>query len=231
MKIYENEHGVLYQGDCLEVMKSLDAEIDLVLTDPPYLIDYKTSHRKNKEHDFCSVIANDNNPDLVAEALKLSVGLLKEDRAFYCFCSAEKVDWFKQELEKHIEIKNQIIWVKNNHTAGDLECAFGRKYEILFLGNKGKCKFNGERLTDVWQFKRVAGNNQIHQNQKPIPLLERCIDKHTNKGDLILDPFAGSGSTAEACMNTGRKFIIIEQSEKYCKTIIDRLENYQPILF
>src|SRR5699024_12856455 len=88
-----------------------------------------------------------------------------------------KVDFFKQQLEKFFDIKNMIIWVKNNHTAGDLKCSYGRKYEIVFLVNKGKATFNGDRITDVWSFDRVTGNEQVHQNQKRIDLIEQCIKK------------------------------------------------------
>ena len=62
------------QGDCLELMKHInDNSIDLVVTDPPYLINYKTNHRKNKNHEFCSVIQNDNNPNLISEYIKNAI--------------------------------------------------------------------------------------------------------------------------------------------------------------
>ena len=58
----------LMQGDCLELMKDIpDGSVDLILTDPPYLINYKTSYRKDKNHDFCTAIANDSNFELVSE--------------------------------------------------------------------------------------------------------------------------------------------------------------------
>ena len=61
----------LRQGDCLELMKDIQNEsIDLVVTDPPYLIKYKTSHRKDKKHDFCSEILNDDNYDLISNYIK-----------------------------------------------------------------------------------------------------------------------------------------------------------------
>ena len=57
----------------------------------------------------------------------------------YMFCNCDKVDFFKQELENAgFKIKNMIIWVKNNWTAGDLKAQFGKQYEIIFLVNKGR---------------------------------------------------------------------------------------------
>ena len=119
-----------------------------------------------------------------------------------------------------------IIWVKNNHTAGDLQSAFGRKYEIVFLVNKGRSKFNGTRLTDVWEFKRVAGKGQLHQNQKPVEMIEQCIEKHSNENDVVFDGFMGSGTTAIACINTNRNYIGFELDEEYYETSIKRINNH-----
>jgi len=66
-----------------------------------------------------------------------------------------------------------------------------------------------------WNFDRVSGKSQLHQNQKPIDLLERCIEYHSQVGEVILDPFMGSGSTGVACINTNRKFIGMELEQKY----------------
>jgi site-specific DNA-methyltransferase (adenine-specific) len=150
---------------------------------------------------------------------------MKENTAMYMFCSMDKVDFFKQELEKYFKVKNIIIWVKNNWTAGDLEAQFGKQYEIIFLVNKGRKLFNGVRLTDIWQFDRVAGNMQKHQNQKPIKLFEQCIIKHSNENDIILDPFAGSGTTAIASIRQNRNYILIEREQKYIDIINERIEN------
>ena len=223
------ELNKIYNEDCLEGMKRIpDSSIDLIVTDPPYLINYKTGHRKDKEHRFNNVILNDDNEDLIKGYIKECYRILKDDTAMYIFCSSHKVDVFKVELEKHFTIKNMIIWVKNNHTAGDLESAFGRKYEILFLVNKGRTVFKGERLTDVWEFPRVSGDSQLHQNQKPIELIEQCIEKHSDENDIIFDGFMGSGTTAVAAMNTNRRYIGFELDEYYYNVAIKRLNNHVP---
>ena len=220
----------LRNGDCLELMKDiLDNSIDLIVTDPPYLINYKTNYRKNKEHDFCTVIKNDNNPELIRDYIKECYRIMKDNTAMYMFCNCDNVDYFKQELENAgFKIKNMIIWVKNNWTAGDLQAQFGKQYEIIFLVNKGRCVFNGKRITDVWNFNRVVGKNQLHQNQKPIDLLTQCIEKHSKENDTIFDGFMGSGSTGVACKNLNRNFIGIELDETYfniAKERINELKN------
>lgn len=149
----------LRHGDCLEVMKDIpDKSIDLIVTDPPYLIKYKTNYRKNKNHDFCSEIANDDNYSLITNFFDESYRVLKDNSAMYCFCSPKTIDYFIQCSNKSgFNIKNQIVWVKNNWTAGDLKAQFGQQYEIILLLNKGRKPFNGKRLTDVWEFPRVNG--------------------------------------------------------------------------
>ena len=217
----------LYKGDCLELMKDIpDKSIDLIVTDPPYLIKYKTNRRKNKHHDFCSEILNDDNYDLIRNYIKECYRVLKDDTAMYMFCNCDRVDYFKQELEKAgFNIKNMIIWVKNNHTAGDLKAQFGKQYEIIFLANKGRSLFNGKRITDVWNFDKVSGNKQVHQNQKPVDLLEQCILKHSKEKDIVFDGFMGSGSTGVACKHTNRNFIGIELDDNYFEIAKKRIEE------
>lgn len=221
----------LIQGDCLDIMKKMnDESIDLIVTDPPYLINYKTNYRKNKEHDFCKEILNDGNYNLIHNYIQECYRILKNNSAMYIFCNCDKVDYFKQELEKaNFKIKNMIIWIKNNWTAGDLQAQFGKQYEIIFLVNKGRKKINGKRLTDVWNFNRVSGKKQLHQNQKPIELLEQCMLKHSEENDVIFDGFMGSGSTGVACINTNRQFIGIELDEKYFNIAKKRINKAKEI--
>ena len=221
------ELNKIYNEDCLEGMKRIpDGSVDLIVTDPPYLMNYKTGRRKDKTHRFNDVILNDNNEQLIVDYIKECYRILSDDTAMYLFCSSNKVDLFKRELEKLFSIKNMIIWVKNNHTAGDLESAFGRKYEIVFLVNKGQRKFNGERLTDIWEFPKVSTDGQLHQNQKPIELIKRCIEKHSNVGDVVFDGFMGSGTTAAAALDTNRNYIGFELDEYYFNVAEKRLKNH-----
>ena len=96
---YQNEHITLYNGDCIQVMRDniANESIDLIVTDPPYLIEYKTNYRKY-EHDFDSVIQNDNNPELIIDYIKECYRIMKQDTAMYMFCNFDKVDFFKQEF-------------------------------------------------------------------------------------------------------------------------------------
>lgn len=218
----------LVNDDCISVMQDMvdnHVFVDLIVTDPPYLMNYKTSHRKNKEHDFCSPILNDDNPVLISEFIRLSYDLLKDDGAFYCFCNSNHVDFFKQEIEKYFKLKNILIWVKNNWTAGDLKGAYAKKTEFIIYAVKGRHILNGRRDSDVLQFNRVAGKSQLHQNQKPVDLLEYLISKSSNTDDVVFDPFMGSGSTGVACLNLNRDFIGVELNKDYFKIAEDRING------
>ena len=213
-------------------MKNIeDCSIDLVVTDPPYLINYKTNYRKNKSHKFCNEIKIDdmNDIDLIKKYTNECYRIMKNDTAMYIFCSSKAVDVFKNILkDSGFNIKNQIIWVKNSWTAGDLQAQFGQQYEIIFLVNKGRKKFNGKRLTDVWNFDRVSWKMQMHQNQKPLDLIEQCILKHSNENNIVFDGFMGSGTTGVACKELNRNFIGVELDEKYFDIANERILGGEP---
>lgn len=218
--------NTIYNEECIEGMKRItDGSVDLIVTDPPYLMNYKTGWRKS-EHKFSTVIAGDNNPELIISYIDECYRIMKDDSAMYMFCNANKVDFFKRELEKKFKLKNIIVWVKNNHTAGDLAAAFGKKHEFIILVNKGRKKFNGKRISDVWEFDKVAGGKQFHQNQKPTDLIELCIKKHSNEGDVVFDGFMGSGTTAIACLNTNRNYIGFELDKEYYDKSIERIKSH-----
>lgn len=223
---YETDNGILYCGDCLEILRRFPKEsVDLIVTDPPYLISYKTNHRKDKNHDFCKPIKNDDNPELIREFINIAYYVLKMNSAFYSFGSWKTVDFFKAEIEKYFKLKNIVVWVKNNWSAGDLKAQFGQQYELIFYALKGRRLINGKRLPDVWFFERVSGSKQLHQNEKPTKLLQRIIKVSSNDNELILDPFAGSGSTLVAAHILNRRWIGIEIEEKYCEIAKQRIES------
>lgn len=223
----------LIKGDCLQAMDELIAEgvkVDAIITDPPYLIGYKTNYRKDKTHRFNYAIQNDDTFDFGEWAIKVNK-LLKDNTPVYVFCSWKKEPVLRKVFSELWNHKNNIVWIKNNWTAGDLKAQYGQQYEIISLYNKGRSFFRNKRFADVWEFDRVAGKNQVHQNQKPIDLMERIVTNSTNKGDTILDPFMGSGSTGVACKNTERDFIGIELDDKYFDIAKERIEQSPVKLF
>jgi len=216
----------LIHGDCLEYMANMkDESIDLIVSDPPYLQNYKTGRRKDKLHKFCTTIDGDDDPKLIIDYIMECYRILKNDAAIYMFCSTTKIDFFKQEMEKHFTVRNIITWDKGTHSAGDLVHAFGKRCEFIILANKGQSKIQGKRIQDLWRFNRVVGKEQLHQNQKPLDLIKQCVLKHSNEGDIVFDGFAGSATTAIAARNMGRQYICIEKDKEYYEVAKKRLET------
>lgn len=166
----------IYQGDCIAGMRQLaDESVDLIVTDPPYLMNYKSGRRKDKGHRFNRPIEGDKEFQLIHDYILECYRVLKPNSAAYVFCNQNHVDYFMQEARAAgFNIKNLIVWDKMNHTVGDLQASFGRRYEFVLLLNKGRCFFNGHRLEDIWQYKPVRRKQQQHQNQKPLELIIRC---------------------------------------------------------
>ena len=221
---YVDKSGILFNRDCLEVMKGIENNsVNLIVTDPPYLINYS---RHVKGHRFENKILNDNNPELISEYIRECYRILKDNSAMYMFASHKTVDFFKQELEgAGFNVKNMIVWDKQRQGMGDTSTVFGFQYELIFFVSKGQPKIRGKRLSDIWSFPKVVGKTQLHQNQKPIELIEQCILKHSDEGDLVFDGFLGSGTTALACKNLKRKFIGSELDKTYFNVSCGRLSG------
>jgi len=212
MKVYyKTERGVLYHGDCLKVLKQLpDKSVDLVLTDPPYGMKYKSNHYKNG-NPFGEITGDNKYP---VEILDICFRLAK--RAVFSFCRWDNL----HEVPKP---KSFIVWLKNNWSAGDLNHEYARMWEGILFYPLDKHFFH-KRLPDVVDSRRVPPTKLVHPTQKPEILIRSLINNNTNETDLVLDPFLGSGTTAVACEALGRRWIGIEISEKYCEIAKERIE-------
>ena len=200
-----------------------DESVDLVVSDPPYLMNYQSNHRKEKG----APIMNDTSADkgMISEYIRECYRVLKKHSAAYIVCNYSNQGFFVEEARKAgFKLKNAIVWDKGNWTAGDLEAAFGCRYEVILLLNKGRKKFHGKRLADIWSFPRVSWQKAVHQNPKPLELIEQCIKYHSDEGDVVLDGFMGSGTTAVACVKTGRHFVGWELDPKFYTLATERVE-------
>ena len=216
----------LHKGDCLEVMDELIArgvKVDAIITDPPYGMNFK-SNRRTKLEKF-DKIKNDKNLDWLTSFIDKSYSILNNDSSFYCFCSWHNIDIFKQEIEKKFNIKNIIVWVKNNHGSGDLKAAYAPKHEFIIYAHKGRSIFRDKRISDVMEFPKINSNKLLHPTEKNINMLEVFVKNNTDENQTILDPFMGSGTTGVACKNLNRNFIGIELDETYFKIAEQRIKE------
>jgi len=208
--LYYHEPGPpdikIYCGDSNEIMPMLH-QVDLVVTDPPYGMSFRSNYRAEK----WDSIHGDN--ELPVETIKFALAMA--NRAGYVFCR-----W--DNLSQLPPPKSVIAWVKNNWSMGDLKHEHGRQWEACLFYPKVDHEFI-ERIPDVIKADRTG--NDRHPTQKPVDLMKRLI--MCNVGELVLDPFAGSGSTAIACKELKRDCIAIEIDEVHCQTIKNRLQNTQ----
>ncbi|WP_348659110.1 DNA-methyltransferase [Heyndrickxia faecalis] len=217
--------NVIINGNCIEEMRKLPNEsIDLIITDPPYLIDYQSNHRQ-KETRFDPIENDRGNFSMITDFLDEAERIMKPNTAIYMFCSWHNVDFFKQEFEQRFKLKNILIWKKNNHGSGDLKGSYAPKYEMILFGHKGRALLRGKRYADILEFDRVSGAKMVHPTEKPVGLIEFLIKNSSEEGDIVLDGFAGSGSTLLAARNTNRKFIGYELDKKHFQVAVDRLNK------
>lgn len=98
------ERNNIYKMDCRDGLREMarGVRVDCVITDPPYLIEYATHRRQDKEHKFCKTIPNDNNPQLIIDVIPLLYDVMKDDTPLYMFCGSDKVDFFQTADRKAV---------------------------------------------------------------------------------------------------------------------------------
>jgi len=207
------------------IKQVLDNSVDLVVTDPPYGMKFQSNRRK----ELHKSIQNDDNLDWLGGWCKELKRVCKDEAHLYVFCSWHNVDIFKQELGAYFQIKNILIWEKNNHGSGDLLGDYAPKYEMIIFCSNGTKKLNGGRDANILKSAKTGNDN--HPTEKPVNLISYLIEKSSNKGDLVLDTFAGSFSTAQACKQKERNWICFEIETDYCKTAKNLLNSVSVSLF
>ncbi|MFH0881507.1 MAG: site-specific DNA-methyltransferase [bacterium] len=211
-------HDTVFAGDNMHVLESMpDETVDLILTDPPYNINYR-SNRRVKKAKF-KHIENDNHGDWIPEFAREAYRVLKDNRHLYCFCRHDTYPEFIKALQDTgFKIKRTLIWVKNNHGSGDLKGDYAPQDEWIIYCHKGRRELFGKRHSNVLVFSRLNSDKLLHSTEKPVELLKFLIEKSTKKGELVLDPFAGSGSTMHAAKELERFYCIVELSDAYYLT-------------
>jgi len=194
-------------GDCLiELEKLPDASIDLVITDPPYGIDYVSNRSVFNDHVTKNGLLGDDDLNSALVIFDKACSLLrqktKQDAHVYVFTAWKVYPQFMAVVEKYFNVKSLLIWDKGNHGAGDLEGTWGNQYEMIIFATKGQRKLNVRR-GDIIRIPRLSSDRMIHPTQKPIELIKELLEVSAQKADTICDPFMGSGSTIKAIKEFG----------------------------
>ncbi|MFO0863555.1 MAG: DNA methyltransferase [Gemmataceae bacterium] len=205
----------LYRGDCLEVLPKIRGAA-AVITDPPYGINYKS-----KQFDR---IANDRLPFIWF--LHPAFHAAAENSCLLCFCRWDVQEAFKEAIKWAAwSLKSQIIWDRGVHGAGDTKGCPAPQHDVIWFATKGRFEFHGNRPKSVVMSMKLNSRKLTHPNEKPIELMKQLVESYCPPGQMVVDPFLGSASTADACIQTGRPFAGIELDDHYFDQAIGRVET------
>ena len=235
------ELNKIYNEDCLEGMKRIpDGSVDCIATDVPYRITARgnagnSGGMMQSKLSMQGKIFADNDID-IEKYLPEFYRMLKDKTHCYIMCNhINLVHFLKVIDDSPFHFVKCLVWVKNNKIMGGY---YMNQFEyIIMLRKGGDRKVNDCGISDVLMFanrkdKNADGSN-VHDSQKPIGLFRTLIMQSTNEGDLVLDPFIGSGTTAIAAIKEKRHFIGMELNKEYFDIAEDRIkkELSNPSLF
>ena len=204
------------------------APVDMIFCDPPYSVNYANS-AKDKMRGTNRPILNDNMGDDFGPFLKAALTPMVAhcQGAIYIAMSSSELDTLQAAFrEAGGKWSTFIIWAKNTFTMGRSD--YQRQYEPILYGwpEGGKHYWCGDRdQSDVWQIKKPH-KNDLHPTMKPVELVERAIRNSCKPGDLVLDPFGGSGTTLIAAEKSGRTARLMELDPKYVDVIVRRWQDW-----
>ncbi len=208
--------NVILHADCIDAMRSFErASVDFVLTDPPYIVNYRGRDGRK--------VANDDNARWLKPAFKQMHRVLKDGSFAVSFYSWTKVDLFMDAWKSAgFRVVGHLVFRKRYASSTKF---LSYHHEQAFLLAKGKVSLPEKPIPDVIDFP-YAGN-KLHPTQKPIEALTPLIEAFTKPGDLVLDPFCGSGSTLATSQQLGREWIGIELDSGHYHTASKQLEGIQ----
>ena len=218
------EHRLLC-GDSTDsdaVARLMDGEkADMVFTDPPYGINYKSNKRK-EEFEY---IKNDD----VIDCSFLPIIPINNNCALYIWTRWDVYPKWIELVEQSYKVTSCIVWAKQAGGLGDLE-SFWNQHEFAIYAVNGKVKLRGKRQGNLWETEDHRSKEYIHPTQKPVELPGRAIEATSDIGNIIVDVFLGSGSTMVASHQLKRKCYGMELDPKYCQGIIDRMKKLDPTI-
>lgn len=222
----------IHFGDCLELIPELpDGSIDCVVTDPPYGANF-VSHRAqtaagkkwvkpvNNDQDLESALA------LFADVLAALESKCKEEVDVYVFTRWDIVGhWIDLINEcEWLQYKMMLVWDKGIPGMGDIDSNWGCGHELILYCKRGRREV-AYRRSAIIAVNKVHPKHTIHPTEKPVPLLEKFVEMSTKRGDVVFDPFSGSGSTVKAAKNLGRIGIGCENDDDHYERSTNRISE------
>ena len=201
-------------GDCLAVLPKLPSgSVDLVVTDPPYLVRYRPRNRQT--------VHNDDNTEWLEPAFAQIARVLKPDSFCFSFYGWPEVDRFMSVWKRcGLRPVSHLVCVKGYASRkGYTES----HHEVAYLLAKGRPRIPEHPPSDVMPWNYTG--NLRHTTEKPVSALLPIIEAYSPRGGIVLDPFAGSGSTGIAARIAGRRFILIEKEWHHHRHAAERLQK------
>lgn len=202
------------QGDCVDVMRKMEsASVDFILTDPPYLVNYHDRMGRS--------VANDANDTWVKPAFAEMYRVLANDSFCLSFYGWNKVDVFMSAWrEAGFRIVGHIVFRKSYASSQKFLRA---QHEQAYLLAKGRPALPADPLPDVIDWKYTG--NRLHPTQKSSAMLQPLVEAFSAPGEVVLDPFCGSGSTLLAARSSARRFVGIELHDRHYQTACLRINS------
>lgn len=209
-----NTDNSIINGDCLSVLPQLAAcSVNFILTDPPYITRYRARDGRQ--------IANDNNDAWLKPAFAEMYRVLAPDSFAVSFYGWPQADRFLQAYRcAGFRVVGHLAFPKRYSSATKF---LRYQHECAYLLAKGRPCQPSSPISDVltWQY----SGNKLHPTQKPLSVLTPLVESFSRPGDLVLDPFAGSGSTLLAAHMSGRRYLGIELDATYHAAAATRLAS------
>lgn len=203
-------------------MKNMESEcVDLIVTDPPYKSDLH-SPMPNSANGLRKLFKN--NDIKISDWMPEVFRILKQESHAYIFTNALNLTEMLNESQKAgFKLHNLLVWEKNNCVCSQY---YMRNCEYILFLRKGKAKWISDigGSKTVHQFDNIIGN-KTHPCEKPVDLLKFYIRNSSNKGDIVFDPFCGTGSTLVAAKELGRSFLGYEINKEYFDIADSKIKN------
>ena len=227
------KRNTIYNLDCKKIISKLIKEnikVDLILTDPPYNISRKNNFKTigRSGIDFGEWDKGFNQTSWLTGISKIT----SKNASILIFNDWKNFGDISKKLEKEgFEVKDIIRWIKPNPMPRNTNRRYVTDFEFIIWAVKkgGKWTFNKNSFLysrPEYRCTVPSGSKRFHPTQKPIKLIKELIETHSNKGDLIFDPFSGSGAISLAAFETDRYFISCEIDEKYWNESLKLLKSH-----
>jgi len=246
MRVERIGDATLYLGDCRDILPTLaDESIDMIWTDPPYghgNHDGDFNARLNEHRGIADQpIANDGADEMraVVDAMLTEASrLLKADCCCCCCCCGgggprPTFAWVADRMDRAgLSFFHSVIWDKVNPGLG---WRYRRQHEMVMVAHRagGKLLWRDQKRASPNIYQQMPPRNRVHPNEKPVEMVGHFLDLHSAPGQVVLDPFMGSGTTGVAAARMGRTFIGVEMDEGHFDTACRRIDEAyrQPRLF